>query len=83
MANGDIWNPKTRMYESIEYKKPDKSPVSVFTARFCFVCGSKLKDAEHDWIQCSSEDCGEMFRINKDSEGNRYVFMLRTPFTPK
>ena len=58
-------------------------PISGVTPRFCFICGSGLKDAGHNWLQCESEDCAEMFRTNKDAKGNQHVMMFRTPFTPK
>lgn len=83
MANGNIWNPNTRMYEAIDDRRADNLPISGVTPRFCFICGSGLKDAGHDWLQCESEECAEMFRTHKDAKGNQHVMMFRTPFTPK
>ena len=51
--------------------------------RFCFVCGSKLEEQTLGWLQCESEECGEMFLPYLDEENNQCLMLQNTPFTPK
>ena len=50
---------------------------------FCFICGNRLEEVGLGWLQCESEDCGEMFLPYQDEERNQCLMHFRTPFTPK
>lgn len=51
--------------------------------RFCFICGSKLEEVGLGWLQCNSEQCGEVFLPFLDKEDNQCIMLQRTPFSPK
>ncbi len=52
-----------------------KSPVP----RFCFVCGSELEEVGLGWLQCESEECGEMFLPYLDEKDNQCLMCQKTP----
>lgn len=79
----DEYHKRLEKYVDYLETKAENLPISSVTPRFCFICGSELKDEGHDWLQCESEECAEMFRTYKDDKGNQHVMMIRTPFTPK
>lgn len=48
---------------------------------FCFVCGSPLEEVGLGWLQCKSEQCGEVYLPFRDKEGNVNLMLLNTPST--
>lgn len=53
------------------------------TPRFCFICGTKLIEVGLGWLQCESEQCGEMFLPFIGVDNNQCLMHQRTPFSPK
>ena len=51
--------------------------------RFCFICGTKLIEVRLGWLQCESEQCGEVYLPFIDENNNQYLMHQRTPFSPK
>lgn len=50
--------------------------------RFCFICGTKLMEVGSSWLQCDSEQCGEVFLPFIDKNNNNQCLMhQRTPFS--
>jgi len=45
---------------------------------FCFVCGSKLEPIGLGWLQCSKDDCGEVFLPFKDTEGRQNTMLINS-----
>lgn len=57
--------------------------MSAVNPKFCYLCSSPLEKQSYGWFQCSSDNCGEMFRTYKDADNNQIVTLFRTPFTPE
>lgn len=51
--------------------------------RFCFICGTKLIEVGLGWLQCESEQCGEVYLPFIDENNNQCLMHQRTPFSPK
>ena len=51
--------------------------------RFCFICGTKLMEVGLGWLQCESEQCGEVYLPFIDENNNQCLMHQRTPFSPK
>jgi len=51
--------------------------------RFCFICGTKLMEVGLGWLQCESEQCGEVYLPFIDKNNNQCLMHQRTPFSPK
>jgi hypothetical protein len=51
--------------------------------RFCFICGTKLIEVGLGWLQCESEQCGEVYLPFIDENKNQCLMHQRTPFSPK
>jgi hypothetical protein len=61
-------------------KKGNKTVFAVPEVRCCFVCGSNLEAIGLVLLQCSKDDCGEVFLLFKDVEGRQNVILIN-PFS--
>lgn len=50
--------------------------------RFCFICGMKLTKVGWGWLQCESEQCGEIYLPFMDKDKNQCLMHQRNPFSP-
>jgi NADH pyrophosphatase NudC (nudix superfamily) len=56
--------------------------ISGVMPRFCFICGNKLMEVGLGWLQCESEQCGEVYFPFIDKNNNQCLMHQRTPFSP-
>lgn len=48
---------------------------------YCFICSSKVEKIDETYMQCVSEDCGEVFHwISNNKEGIK-MRQIKTPFS--
>lgn len=62
---------------------PTQTKITNVNPKFCFVCGYKLEKQGIKWLQCTNEDCAEMFFPYFDNKNNQCLMLQDTPFTPK
>ena len=73
------------MYEEPTFNNPQAPQLNTAWTmpRFCFICGTKLMDVGLGWLQCKSEQCGEVYLPFIDKNNNQCLMHQRTPFSPK